>query len=715
VKISELLVVELGTRPGVSACGGLLRDLGATVVVVEDLDKAERAQRAVRIAGKRSVAFGSAAAEAATLSADVVIVSSDVDDLLHVRAPGQVLCDISAFGRTGPLAGVPASEAQVQAWCGSAAVTGRRDGPPLVTPAPLLEMEAAVYAAAAVVTALRVRDRRGVGQEIDIALFDVGVNALAAFLPLPFSGREATRSGNRHPILSPWNTYPTRDGWVMICAPTDDQWRRLCTAMGVPDHGTAATYATTSARLARLDAVDALISQWTSLRSHDECLSVLAAAGIASGPIVTLQDLSTEGNVVHRGTVHLRVDPLNDEPVLLPGSPFGTGQAPGSIPLPGADAEPIGAMLAARSAPSESREIVGGLPLAGIRVIEIGMNTVAPLAGRQLGALGADVIKVEPPQGDVNRSNAPLREDGEAYIFSVSNTDKRGVVLDLREEEDRSTLWGLLGTADVLIENLKPGSLDRLGFSADVVRDRHPELVYCSVTGFGHDSAYAQRPALDSVIQAMSGLMAATTQEGMPTKAGISISDQLGGQLALLAVVAALLERDAGAGGRRLDLAMQDVTIWATQELWNDARSVPVHVVAAADGHVVLEGELSDLLGTRLAVEDPDEALATAKKIDRAELVRRLNTDAAPSAAPVLTVDEVLRAEQTEARELLLRRPTADGDTWVVLESPLRLSRTAARVRTAMPRLGVLDMALADELQHLAQPSSAAVLVRQGP
>jgi crotonobetainyl-CoA:carnitine CoA-transferase CaiB-like acyl-CoA transferase len=697
--LTDVLVVELGTRPAVHACGGLLSSLGATVVVPEDTSatgpgRAGPTHRAARMAGKRSVPGDTGLVELVA-AADIVLTSSDVDQTaLPPRAAGQVRCDITAFGSTGPLAGRAASDVLVQACSGTADVTGRRDAPPLITPAPLLEMESAVYAAAGAVAALLVRDDHGVGQDVEVALYDVGLNALAVFIPLPLAGRRAIRNGNRHAILSPWNTYPTEEGWVMVCAPTDQQWQRLCEVMGEPQLSTSPAFATTTARLDRADEVDEAISAWTRPRTASECLEQLAAGGIASGPIVPLEDLEDEPNLRHRRMLSRAADPVSGGSVLVPGSPLGAvWQEDRTVPVPGGDEALVAALVRDRPRREERDVALGGFPLTGVRVVEIGMNTVAPLAARQLGALGADVIKVEPPRGDVNRTNPPLREDGEAFIFAVSNTDKRGVVLDLGTPDGAEALWRLLATADVVLENLKPGSLDRLGFSAAAVRARHPELIYCSMSGFGHNSAYPGRPALDTVVQAMSGLMAATPQDGLPTKAGISVADQLGGQLGLLAVLGALRGRAHGAGGVHLDLAMHDITTWATQLLWNDAPPPSTTVLEAADGYVVVDGPVP---------EGPGEvADAGSPKLDRAQLVERLDSSGA-CAAPVLSVEEVIAHEQTRARELVVRRPTVDGDSWTVLESPLRLSRTPARVRSAMPRLGVVDLALDSEFAQLA-------------
>jgi crotonobetainyl-CoA:carnitine CoA-transferase CaiB-like acyl-CoA transferase len=308
--------------------------------------------------------------------------------------------------------------------------------------------------------------------------------------------------------------------------------------------------------------------------------------------------------------------------------------------------------------------------LDGLRVVEIGMNTVAPLAAKQLGALGAHVIKIEPPTGDTNRTSPPLRGDDGSYNFAVANTDKRGLVLDLRSPEGAAALWDVLETADVLIENLKPGSLERLGFGAQAVRDRHPELIYCSVNGFGFDSAYPGRPAFDTVIQAMSGAMGATIDHGSALKSGLSLADQLGGQFGFLAVLAALDRRDRTGGGATLDLAMQECTAWATQVLWNGGSRTPATVAPVRGGYAVIAG--------------PEPS---------AEAIAGMTADEASASypgrvAPVRTIAEMLDHPQTSARELVIERRSADGASWPVLQSPLRLSATPARVGTVMGRLG---------------------------
>jgi len=629
--LAGLTVLELPGREELSACGGLLASLGATVFV----QAGAQPPTARQMAGKHPLPQGAAPVP------DVILASPDLGPPAQTLPPATILCNITAYGATGPLAGLPHPEALVQAMAGIADTTGRSDGAPCLTGAPFVGMETAVYAASAILAALRHRAVTGQGQRIDMALYDVAVNALLTFLPLVFTGRQAGRAGNRHPTLAPWNAYPATDGWVLICAPTNDQWRRLTVVMGAPELAARPDFATTTARFENVGALDARIGAWTAPQTVAQVVAQVDAAGIPCGPIHALSDLESDPNLIHRGSLIRAAD--------------------GSLLV----RNPIRAMGPALPAAPPA----GPVPMPSLRIVEIGMNTVAPLACRQLGALGAEVIKVEPPAGDSNRANTPLREsDGQSYVFALSNTDKRGVVLDLRTPADAQALWDLIDSADVVIENLKPGSLARLGFGAAAIRARKPSIVHVSVSGFGQDSVWPGRPALDTVVQALSGAMAATPVDGMPTKAGISISDQLGGQFGLLGILAALHRRDRTGEGASPDIAMQDCTVWATQAAF-DRRAPAAVMLRCTDGWIAATTGIST---AELSVNGALEACA-AQGI---------------AAAPVLSVAKVVAAAQTAARSLLVEVPTPDGNHWTVLASPLQLEGSPARVRSAMPPLG---------------------------
>jgi crotonobetainyl-CoA:carnitine CoA-transferase CaiB-like acyl-CoA transferase len=703
-----IVVAEIGERVAAGACGSLLAQLGATVIAPEPRQRRSDGKwrhRAAMLAGKRTFAFDPERADDAALhaalveAADVVIVSTDyprTDETLwrRSRPSTQIVCDITAFGHDAPLSGTGGHEALVQAMGGIVETTGPADAPPAIVGTSVLEMSTAVFAASAILAALRVRRLHGFGQRIDMALYDTAVNELVNFLPLYFVGGQATRSGNRHPLHVPWGSYRARDGHVLVCSVTGDQFTRICQAIGRPDLAEDERFKTSAARLANFRALDASIGEWTGARTVAECERVLSELGIACGPIVPVDALRSEANLAHRDSVRDLDDPLTRSRAAVPASPIRgrpvTGRHAERIPRVDEDRRDIAALLADRH--SRGTAVTGDVhrdtkALAGVRIVEIGQYTVAPLASRQLGALGADVVKIEPPSGDAIRHSSPLRDDGLSYIFALSNTDKRGLVLDLREPRDRARLHRLLDNADALVENLRPGALAKLGFSSETLRERHPHLVYCSINGFGNDSAYPGRPALDTVIQAMSGLMATTRVGGEPMKAGISASDVLGGEFGLLSVLAGLEHRERSGVAPHFDISMQDASSWMTQLDWPGALPAePTSVVEAADGCVVVEGDAARSAAAVKSLANPDRAAVVAA-LSKAGL----------AAAPVLRVAEVLGHPQCIARRLLVECGTSDGDRWTVVASPLRLLSTPAVVRSVMARLGSEDAAVIAE------------------
>jgi len=707
--IGPLLVVELGSRIASGAAGSLLAQLGAQVVVVEPRVLASTSKwryRATMMAGKSSVTLDWAhPSDHAKINelvekADVVLLSTDIDPLQayiwtdHCRS-SPIICDITSFGHSGPLAGEAMSEGLVEALAGIVDTTGQPDGAPSPIGTPILEMHAALYAASAVIAARRVQRNVGLAQKIDVALFDIGATSLINFLPFVMAGKNPSRFGNRHALYAPWNLFEATDGSLLICAVTDQQWRSICGVIEKPELADDPRFATATARLENRGELDATVSSWTKKRSVAGCEQLLLENGIACGPVLRLADIQSDINVRHRQSVLNGKGRLSLSASPMRGFPM-SACSPTESPQPNADATAIDKLLSRKRhrQSAASQPTTTQLPYEAIRIIEIGQYTVAPMAARIMGALGADVIKVESPLGDATRSGGLFREDGASYIFALSNTDKRGIVLDLRKEPDCELLHRLLKTADVLIENLKPGSLAKLGFSSEVLRKRYPNLIYCSISGFGTDSAYPGRPALDTVIQAMSGLMDITRQNGTPIKAGFSASDNLGGQFALLAICAAIELRDRTGMSNHFDLSMQDATLWATQLEWNSSidRQHRPTIVRAADGYVAIECESAPDFGEL----EPSLSIDNSKLLTRDEMVSGFSQKI--KAAPVLAVAEVLRHPQFVARELLVSCQTVEGDTWSVFSLPFKLLGTPGVVRRVMGRLGENDEQLRNEL-----------------
>lgn len=208
------------------------------------------------------------------------------------------------------------------------------------------------------------------------------------------------------------------------------------------------------------------------------------------------------------------------------------------------------------------------LPLDGIRVVAVEQAVAAPFCTRHLADLGADVVKVERPEGDFARRYDTVVRGQSAY-FVWLNRGKRSIALDLGNEEDRSTLDGLLAGADVFVHNLGPGAIERLGLGWDPVHARWPRLISVSISGYGTEGPYRDRKAYDLLVQAESGVVAVTGSPGEPAKVGISIADISGGMYAFAATLAALRQRDHDGEGRRVDIALLDcLAEWMTVPLY---------------------------------------------------------------------------------------------------------------------------------------------------
>jgi crotonobetainyl-CoA:carnitine CoA-transferase CaiB-like acyl-CoA transferase len=687
-----VIVLELGERVGAGACGSLLAMAGATVIVAEPPDRGSTrgkwANGAMCCAGKRSIAIRPGNGEDDVLlhhaiaAADVVILSSDMIGSLPSdvdAGPGTFVCDVTALAQPEPGAHLLCDKL-LQALTGVASVTGTTRSMPTLSDAATLDLGSGIYAAAAVAAALRVRRTYGGGQRIRTSIYGCGVNALTTFLPFHFDGKMPSRAGNRHPMCVPWNTYRASDGWVLICCATDEQWTRLCGLVGKPDLAAAGgDLANLVERLKNCDAVDAIVQEWVGARTVDEAVEALGTVDIAAGAVLAVEDLACNLNVAHRRMVRAVHDPQSGAMVDIPGPPLAQGRPATQIPARDADRCFVQAL------PEKNRHAQANTshvrPLAGVKVLEIGQYTTAPLAAKQMAALGAEVIKIEPVQGETSRAWPP-HLDGESYFFMLNNANKRSLSADLRLPAHQAAFSDLVRSADVLVENLKPGSLARLGFPYKTLRRLNPRLVYCAISGYGEDSVYPGRPAFDTVIQAMCGLMDLTRTDGVPTKLGISIADTSGGMMGLFCILAMLELRDQTGEGCFIDLAMQDVGVWMTQTAWRPEARTLHTVLPCADGDVAVIGNPADVSARLGAVNVQPSAAA------RNAVVTAFVELGIPAAA-VRTIDEVGIAERRDGG--FIRMVDAGKFRWPLLELPFRLSRMPDYELKPIDGLGMMN------------------------
>lgn len=253
------------------------------------------------------------------------------------------------------------------------------------------------------------------------------------------------------------------------------------------------------------------------------------------------------------------------------------------------------------------------LPLDGIRVLDLTRNLAGPYATMILAELGADVVKVESPDGDDTRQWGPPFWTGQAPVFLAANRNKRSIVLDLRTDEAREVMERLCRRSDVLVESFRPGALERLGYGPGWARSLNPEIVYCSVTPYGDRGPLRDRPGYDPLMQAFSGIMSVTGEEGgAPVRAGVSVIDMGTGMWAALSVLAALVQRPRRRRGRRIVTSLYETglawmgyhlaSFWATGEApgrFGSAASmiVPYQAFPTSDGHLMIAAPNDALFG----------------------------------------------------------------------------------------------------------------------
>ena len=380
-------------------------------------------------------------------------------------------------------------------------------------------------------------------------------------------------------------------------------------------------------------------------------------------------------------------------------------------------------------------------PLAGMRVIELAHIMAGPVCGLMLADMGAEVIKVEKMDGDDTRRTVPPALEGESAAYMMMNRGKRGISLNLKDPDGIAVLRRLLKGADALIENYRGGTMERLGIGYETLREEFPELVYCSLSGFGRTGPYADRAGFDLVAQGMSGLMS-VTGEGPgrpPMKCGPPVTDITAGILAAMGVLAAYSNRLRTGKGQAIDTSLFEAGI--THTYWQSAIAMatgiapgpmgsahplnaPYEAFETADGWITIGAanqtnwlRLLKAIGADTLAEDPRFALNRDRMANRQELaatlapifrahssaewLARLEAGGVP-AGPVLDVNAMHRDPQTQAREMVVEVDHPRVGRMKTLGLPVKFSDTPGRVHGPAPLLGEHSRAILAEAGYTA-------------
>jgi crotonobetainyl-CoA:carnitine CoA-transferase CaiB-like acyl-CoA transferase len=745
-------VLEASVDVGAAYAGWLLARLGADVVRVDwtrrqlsslpaaDRNRASLARRFAHLdAGKPTIAAGAASFAASLDGVDVLLVDRPgwferqagmTLEALRRERPGLVV------GATAPTPQAIESDPQgvtgldAQALGGVVWAIGDPARAPLPYPPGVLEHQAGVGLAGAVLLALRSRDADGTGDRADVALSQVLAHYTVAnaigLLPWGLSWHRAGPRCYGSSGAYPYVLLPCRDGLVCLICRSRDEWARLVAAMGDPPWAAEPRYRDLRAMGTQYpEEVDALLVPWLAGRTRAELMAMGLEHSIPMAPVRTLPEVLETPQLQARRAWETLSLPEGD--ALAPALPFVTL---------GLDGEPLPPMPVApsRRAPADAAR-----PLAGLRVLDLGWVWSAPLLAGLLTEFGAEVVKVEHGgRLDVMRMRGRPTKDGRPVpgpsielgpSFHQANHGKLGVTLDLKHPDGLELLRRMIADSDVLIENMSPGALERAGLGPDAIAVLNPGLVVVSMSAAGQTGPGAGMRAYAPVMSSFVGLEGLLGYDGEPPTGGLNfgLGDPNAAFHAMLALLAALRRRDRDGRGCRIDLSQIECLLTGIAAPLIDAslgaaRASPigarhpdlsphgVYPTADADGWIAiavtddacwraLVSAMGEAAGAwRHGCESLAARLAHAAGIDRAiaawtatrprdGLCAALRAIGVP-ASPVLPIEQVLESAPFLWRGTLreVSHPITGPERLMV--APWRFGRIEARIERSSPTLG---------------------------
>ncbi|WP_227002720.1 CaiB/BaiF CoA transferase family protein [Salicibibacter kimchii] len=377
------------------------------------------------------------------------------------------------------------------------------------------------------------------------------------------------------------------------------------------------------------------------------------------------------------------------------------------------------------------------MPLKDIRIIDLSRLLSGPYATMMLSDLGAEVIKVESPSGDDTRQfGPPYYHEWSSYFLSV-NRNKKSISLDLKTEQGKDVLLKMIRTADVVIENFRPGTMERLGLSYETMKEYNPKIILASISGFGQYGSYSKKPGYDVLAQAMGGLMSVTGEKnGEPLKAGYSFADLGTGMWAAFGIMTALWERNKSGEGQWIDAALLDTIIsWQTYLASNyfatgeDPKAlgtehpniVPYQAFQASDGHFVIAIARDHMWHSFTAkigidiLKDGRFNTNEGRVIHRNELIPLLEnvfiqrsrqewddffTDIGVPVGPVNKLSEILDDKHVKERDMVVNTKHQRYGETKSLGFPIQLSRTPGKIRSFPPELGEHTESILNDLGY---------------
>jgi formyl-CoA transferase len=743
--LDGIVVVEVATSPAGELAGGLLADLGATVIKVEPRDGSPLRRRGPSIAGEDSLAFQSenrgkysVVAELHELASEAWLAKllASADALVEDLGPGRLesaglspdsllarnarlaMLRISPFGQTGPLAAERGDDRIAQAFSGMQFATGFPDRPPIPVTVPLAEAWSAILGTGALLMAIFHARRSGHGQVVDIGLYQTALRMQEdVVIRYHQTGAVASRMGTESATVVPANVYPTRDGgFIALSGAGDQPFARLCEAIGAPDAVKDPRFATSAARLANRAAADALVRAWVVQHDLADVEARFTKAGVAGTAVRSVDEILGDAHVkARRSTLPLKSSSGRDFLAPAPTPRFSRTPGADAVSAPrlgehGAIVRESVERLVVRPRPSVAP--TGARPagagggagaLGGVRVLDLSQWLAGPAAAALLGDFGAEVIMVELP------TTGPASIDGpgsRGVGFPVTNRNKRSITLDVRSPSGRKVFLELVRLSDVIVENFRPGTLERWSLGPAELHAINPRLVILRSSGFGQTGPYTARAAFNPVGLAFGGM---TYLNGFPDRPpcrdGVTAGDYSTALFNVVGTVAALLRRDVDGEGQVVDTAMYECALRLTGDLLavrsalgirreraaGDSPLYPASpTIEAVDGRFVAVsspgwGDIADALGRlgRLRTDDPARAREELAKLVgtlAADEAVRVLRQAGLAASTVNSVADLIREPHLWSRGDLVKRSDPEAGEIVMQGVVPILSRTPGRL-----------------------------------
>jgi formyl-CoA transferase len=592
--LAGAVIIELAETLAGEFAGGLLADLGATVIKIEPPEGSPMRRRGPAISGEDALYFQSENRGKYSVCADLqslqqqpwllrllAVADAMLEDLgpeqlerlglsaktLQKQNPRLCILRLSPFGQTGPLARERGDDRIAQAFSGTQFLTGYPDRPPLPVTVPIADCWSGVHGANGLLMAMLQARHSGRGQVVDLGLYETLLR-LQEGIVIDFDQRSvvATRLGTQSPTVVPANIYPSRDGGLIALSGAGDRpFVRLCQAIEAPEAPQDPRFATIDARLQHREAADALVGAWVATHDLAEVERRFRDVGV-TGTIVQSVDEILANEHIQARQAYVSLQSQSGQtflaPAPVPRFSHTPAQAAARAPRLGEHTTSIRAWVErlptspSRGRPAEhERETAGAL--SGIRILDLSQWLAGPAAATMLADFGADVIMIElPPAKSVQRvKSRPLS-------FLVTNRNKRSITLDVRTAHGRAAFLDLVRVSDVVVENFRPGTLERWDIGPEQLLAVNGRLVLLRASGFGQTGPYAGRAAFNPVGLAFGGLTYLNGwPDRVPVRDGVQAGDYTTALFNVLGVLAALWRRDTDGAGQVVDTAMYEAVL----------------------------------------------------------------------------------------------------------------------------------------------------------